>query len=77
MRGKYIYKEVLARPLLLCRYDAVDDNITQIQDKANGIPQSTITFENDMNPIILPPSMGRLGSLALVRQQVKGKKTLN
>ena len=28
VRGTYIYKEVFAHPLLLCRYDAVDDNIT-------------------------------------------------
>ena len=29
VRGTYIYKEVFLRPsLLLCRYDAVDDNIT-------------------------------------------------
>ena len=46
----------------------------QILDESDCIWHSTNTLEKGMNPIILPPAMGklydRLGSSALVRQLV-------
>ena len=45
----------------------------QILNETNCISHSTNTFGQGMNPIILPPAMGkygRLGSSALVRQLV-------
>ena len=48
----------------------------QILDKADCISHSTNTLKRGMNPIILPPSIGRLGSSALVRQPVKEKEKI-
>ena len=39
-------------------------------DETDCISHSINTFRKGMNPIILPPAMGKLGSSALVRQLV-------
>ena len=41
-----------------------------IMDETDSISRSTNTLGKGMNPIILPPTMGRLGSSVLVRQLV-------
>ena len=50
----------------------------QILDETDCISRSTNTLGKGMNPIILPPAMGkyldRLGSSALVRQLVQEKE---
>ena len=46
----------------------------QILDEAYSISYSTNTMRKGMNPIILPPAMGKLGSLALVSQPVREKE---
>ena len=48
------------------------DTVTRVQilHVTDCISHSTNTFGKDMNPIILPPAMGRLGSSALVRQLI-------
>ena len=56
------------------------DTATQVQilDETDCISHSTNTLGKGMNPIILPPAMGkqqnRLGSSALVRQLVQEKE---
>ena len=50
------------------------DDTIKILDEADCISHSTNTLGKGMNPIILPPAMGRLGSSALVRQLVYEKE---
>ena len=48
------------------------DMATQVQilDETDCISHSTNTLGKGINPIILPPAMGKIGSSALVRQLV-------
>ena len=48
------------------------DTVTRVQilDDTDCISHCTNTLGKGMNPTVLPPAMGRLGSSALVRQLV-------
>ena len=74
----YIQRERGARGVMVIVIGNGHATRVQILDETDCISHSTYTLGKGMNPIILPPAMGkqqgRLGSSALVRQLVQDKE---